>query len=76
MWRTLSWLLGVRDDFSIYTSWHGAAGMTPDRPHLHAWHVAEQAVRERAEAEVLRWWSHVRQRSEAVGPSWMSASTR
>jgi hypothetical protein len=33
-WRALSWLLGVREDFPIYTSWHRAAGMAPDRPHL------------------------------------------
>ena len=55
VWRTLSWLLGVREDFPIYTSWHRAADLPPDRPHLYAplrggepnaaWFAAEQAAR-------------------------------
>lgn len=84
VWRTLSWLLGVRDDFPNYTSWHHAVGMTPDRPHLHrqrrpaeepgdAWHVAGQAARERAEA--LRWWSHVSPAQRGGRPFWTLAST-
>ena len=57
VWRTLSWLLGVREDFPIYTSWHRAADLPPDRPHLYAplrggepdaaWFAAEQAARTR-----------------------------
>lgn len=79
VWRTLSWLLGVREDFPVFTSWHRAAGMTPERPHLYArlragdsdaaWHAAERAARDRAEAEALRYWLHVRERVDATAGS-------
>jgi len=76
VWRTLSWLLGVREDFPIFTSWHRAAGMRPERPHLYvplrggepdaAWHAAERASRDQAETEALRYWRHVRGRVDAT----------
>ena len=76
VWRTLSWLLGVREDFPIYTAWHRAAGIPHDRPHLHtrtlrdpvtpAWHAAEQAAQDQARADARRWWEHVRARADAT----------
>ncbi|MGE3414146.1 MAG: hypothetical protein AB7L91_18225 [Dehalococcoidia bacterium] len=77
VWRTLSWLLGVRDDFPIYTSWHRAAAARPERPHLYLRRqsreepsepdrIADQAARDRAEADAFRWWSYVRQRLDAT----------
>jgi len=53
-------LLGVREDFPIYTSWHRAAGIRRDRPHLYArrraeldagWRTGEQAARDQARAD-------------------------
>ncbi|WP_299737467.1 hypothetical protein, partial [Pseudonocardia sp. 73-21] len=76
VWRTLSWLLGVREDFPIYTSWQRAAGIPPERPHLdaplrggqpdEAWHAAERASQEQARAEALHWWRHVRAQVDAA----------
>jgi hypothetical protein len=75
VWRTLAWLLGVREDFPIHTSWHRAAGIEPERPHLYsrtragpsdaAWRTAERAARDQAETDALRHWRHVRQRVDA-----------
>ena len=76
VWRTLAWLLGVREDFSIYTSWHRAAGIPYDRPHLRtrskraaatpAWHAAERAAQDQAQTDARRWWEHVRARVDAT----------
>lgn len=77
VWRTLAWLLGVREDFPIYTAWHRAAGLRPDRPHLYvrrrpgekpdaAWSAAEQAARDGARADARRYWQHVRARLDAT----------
>lgn len=76
VWRTLSWLLGARDDFPIYTSWHIAANLPHDRPHLRAplrggepdaaWFDAERAAQEQARADALRWWRHVRAQVDAT----------
>lgn len=71
----VSWLLGVREDFPIYTSWHRAAGLKPDRPHLRApprpsrpdeaWWAAERASRDQAETDARSYWQHVRERVDA-----------
>jgi hypothetical protein len=77
VWRTLAWLLGVREDFPIYTAWHRAAGLPRDRPHLSvrrrpgeqpdaAWWAAEQAARDGARADARRYWQHVRARLDAT----------
>ncbi|MFB9387649.1 hypothetical protein ACFFTK_31295 [Pseudonocardia petroleophila] len=74
-WRTLAWLLGVREDFPIYTSWHRATGIRRDRTHLYgrrpaerdaAWRGAEQAARDQAQADARRYWAHVRARVDAT----------
>ncbi|MBW0089370.1 hypothetical protein I4I73_10405 [Pseudonocardia sp. KRD-184] len=74
-WRTLAWLLGVREDFPIYTSWHRAASIRRDRRHLYgrrpaerdaAWRAAEQAARDQARADARRHWEHVRARVDAT----------
>lgn len=74
-WRTLAWLLGVREDFPIYTSWHRAASIRRDRTHLYgrrpadrdaAWRAAEQAARDQARADARRHWEHVRARVDAT----------
>lgn len=76
VWRTLSWLLGVREDFPIRTAWHRAASLPPERPHLlaplrggepdAAWFTAERAAQEQARADALRYWRHVRARVDAA----------
>jgi len=77
VWRTLSWLLGVREDSPVHTSWHRAAGIEPERPHLYvprrsgwepdaAWHAADRACRDQAETDALRYWQHVRSRLDAA----------
>ncbi len=76
VWRTLAWLLGVREDFPIYTAWHRAAGLPHDRPHLvrrtprdpvtSAWWAAEQAAQDQARTDARRWWEHVRARADAT----------
>jgi hypothetical protein len=76
VWRTLSWLLGVREDFPIYTGWHRAAGLPHDRPRLQnrtlrdpvtpAWHAAERAAQDQARTDARRWWEHVRARADAT----------
>lgn len=75
VWRALAWLLGVREDFPIYTSWHRAAGIRRDRPHLYgrrraepdaAWRTAEQAARDQARTDARRHWEHVRARADAT----------
>jgi hypothetical protein len=74
-WRTLAWLLGVREDFPIYTAWHRAAGIQRDRPHLYgrrraepdaAWRAAEQAAQDQARADARQYWEHVRARVDAT----------
>ena len=69
VWRTLAWLLGVREDWPIYTAWHRAAGIPRERAHVlvpvarrrtGAWRAAAQAARERAEQDALHHWRHVR----------------
>jgi hypothetical protein len=69
VWRTLSWLLGVREDWPLYSSWHRAAALPKECPHFYApqherdtdaWRAADQAARERAGAEARRWWEHIR----------------
>jgi hypothetical protein len=68
-WRTLSWLLGVREDWPVYTSWHRAASLPVESPHNYvrhherdtdAWRAADRAAREQAQADALRHWQHVR----------------
>jgi hypothetical protein len=76
VWRTVSWLLGIREDFPIYTAWHRAADIPYDRPHLvrrtlrdpvsAAWWAAEQAAQDQARADARRWWEHVRARADAT----------
>lgn len=71
VWRTLAWLLGVRDDWPVYTSWQRAAEEPLDRPHRYAprsewdtdvWRAAEQASQEQAQADALHHWRHIRER--------------
>lgn len=79
VWRALAWLLGVREDFPIYTSWDRAAGVPHDRPHLRAavrggqpdaaWHAAEQAAQDQAQRDARRHWEHVRSRLDATADS-------
>ncbi|MGD9525309.1 hypothetical protein [Pseudonocardia sp.] len=79
VWRVLAWLLGSREDFPVHTSWHRAAGIPPERPHLYrprrprdpdkAWQAAEQACRDRARAEAQCWWRHVRAQVDAAATS-------
>jgi hypothetical protein len=80
VWRTCAWLLGVREDWPVYTSWHRASDLANPWPHLlvpaarrdEAWRVADAASREQAQAEAWRWWAHVRQRADATdaGQEW------
>jgi hypothetical protein len=73
VWRTLAWLLGVREDWPVYTSWHLAAELPTPHPHHYvreadrdeAWHVADTAAREQATAEARRWWTHIRRLADA-----------
>jgi len=69
VWRTLAWLMGVREDWPVYTSWHRAAGMPRPDPHLDIpvdqrdsarWRAANAAAWERDEADAIRHWRHVR----------------
>lgn len=75
VWRTLSWLLGVREDWPVYSSWHRAASMGKEAPHNYvprrerdtdAWRAADVAARERAQAEALLHWRHVRKLADGV----------
>jgi hypothetical protein len=75
VWRTLAWLLGVREDWPTYTAWHRAAGLAPPRLHLdvpvqsrgtEAWRAADRASREQAATDALRYWRHVRERADAT----------
>jgi hypothetical protein len=68
-WRTLAWLLGVREDWPTYTSWHRSASLPKECPHHYvpghqrdtdAWRAADAAARERACADALLHWRHVR----------------
>jgi hypothetical protein len=70
VWRTLAWLLGVREDWPTYTSWHRAADLPQPDQHWNVprqqrdtpqWRAAHQAAWERDEADALRHWLHVRQ---------------
>ncbi|MGH3983188.1 MAG: hypothetical protein ACRDST_11010 [Pseudonocardiaceae bacterium] len=74
-WRALAWLLGVRGDWPVYTSWQRSAGILPEQPHLYmphsdwgteVWRVAERAPRDQAETDALRHWRHIRQRVDAT----------
>ena len=78
VWRTLAWLMGVREEWPINTSWHRAAGMADPDPHLNVplahrytpqWHAAARAAWERDEADALRHWWHVRRLADATGGS-------
>lgn len=68
VWRAFAWLLGVREDWPIYTARHRAAELPPERPYLYgrtskdpaALRAAELAAWERAEADALAWWRHIR----------------
>lgn len=75
VWRALAWLLGVREDWPTYTSWHRAAELPPERPHMHVphtrwhtpvWEAAAAACRERDEADALVHWRHVRRLADAT----------
>jgi hypothetical protein len=75
VWRTLSWLLGVREDWPLYTGWHTAARLPIECPHHYApsedrnsaaWRAADQAARERATAEAREYWWHIRRRADAT----------
>ncbi|MDN5851251.1 MAG: hypothetical protein L0K86_00130 [Actinomycetia bacterium] len=78
-WRALAWLLGVREDFPIYTSWHRSAEIPHDRPHLRApvrggipdvaWDAAEQAAQDQACRDARRHWEHIRSRLDATADS-------
>jgi hypothetical protein len=69
VWRTLAWLLGVREDWPVYTSWHRSASLPNPYPHHDvprarrdaAWHAADASAREQASVEAHHWWTHVRQ---------------
>lgn len=74
VWRALAWLLGTREDWPIYTSWHRAASLPRERPHMlvpvaqwdtDVWRDADRASRERAEQDALHHWRHVRRLADA-----------
>lgn len=73
-WRALTWLLGTREEWPLYTGWHQAAEIPMERPHMlvprsrrdtEAWRLAQLAAEDRAREEALRHWQHVRQRVDA-----------
>ncbi|MEO7194313.1 MAG: hypothetical protein ABIZ05_05745 [Pseudonocardiaceae bacterium] len=75
VWRALAWLLGVRDDWPVHTSWQVAAGMPREQPHLcvrardrdtEAWRAADQASRDLAAVDAVRHWEHIRARVDAT----------
>lgn len=76
-WRALAWLLGVREDWPIRTAWHQAAEIPRERPHVYevpkdqrnteAWRVADQASRDQAQRDAVRYWRHVRDLADATG---------
>lgn len=75
VWRTLAWLMGVREEWPVYTSWHRAASMPKPDPHLDVrtdqrdspqWRAAHAAAWERDEADALRHWRHVREMADAT----------
>lgn len=75
VWRTLAWLMGVREDWPTYTSWHRSASMPKPYPHLDVpvrerdnprWRAAHAAAWERDEADALRHWRHVRQLADST----------
>lgn len=75
VWRTLAWLMGVREDWPVYTSWHRAAGMPKPYPHLDVpidqrdspgWRAANAAAWERDEADAVRHWRHVREMADTT----------
>lgn len=74
-WRTLAWLLGVREDWPMHTAWHQAAEIPRERPHAYvprqqrdtdAWRAAAQASAERDRQDALLHWRHVRERADAT----------
>jgi hypothetical protein len=73
VWRTLAWLLGIREDWPVYTSWHRAAELPIPHPHHYvgeadrdeAWHAADAAAREQARVEARRWWAYIRRLADA-----------
>lgn len=74
-WRALAWLLGVREDWPTYTSWHRAAGFPQPDQHLNVplqrrdtpqWRAAHRAARERDEADAHRYWCHVRKLADST----------
>ncbi|MCW2899057.1 MAG: hypothetical protein JWO67_1322 [Streptosporangiaceae bacterium] len=75
VWRTLSWLLGVREDWPVYSAWHSAARLPKECPHFYVpkqdrdtpeWRAADQAARERARAEAREHWEHIRGLADAT----------
>jgi hypothetical protein len=75
VWRTLSWLLGVREEWPLYSSWHRAASLPKECPHHYApkkdrdtaaWRAADQAARERATTEAREHWWHIRRWADAT----------
>ena len=75
-WRTLSWLLGVRDDWPVYTSWHRSASLPKECPHhsvphsdrdTDQWRAADRAAREQAQADARHHWEHVRHLADTAG---------
>jgi hypothetical protein len=69
VWRTLSWLLGVWEDWPVYSSWHRAASLPKECPHNYVhhrerdtdvWRAADQAARALAQTEALVYWRHTR----------------
>jgi hypothetical protein len=76
VWRTLAWLLGVREDWPLHTAWHQAAEIPRERPHVYvpknqrdtdAWRAADQASRDQAQRDARRYWQHVRALADATG---------
>lgn len=76
-WRAFAWLLNVRDDWPVHTSWQINAEIPPEQPHLYvpwserdsdAWRTAERACRDRAEQDALCHWRHIRQLADATAP--------
>ena len=76
VWRALAWMLGVREDWPLHTAWHQAAEIPRERPHMSvpkqqrdtdAWRAADQASRDQAQRDALRYWQHVRALADKTG---------
>jgi len=75
VWRTLSWLLGVRLDPPFELSRRLADGTIPEseqrytlpsRPESSEWQAGQAHRRERMWAEAVVHWQHVRDRADAT----------